>query len=187
MNRPVVFSDTEILDRARSVFLERGYAARTKQIAAAVGLTWGAIALRFGDKRSLFRRALARSQPGTDRSMRKAASSADLPTLLARLHTELCERWPRRLQFRLAMMVPGPDEELEALVQDLCADLEPHAGKGTLRSDLGVETLARLAVTLLIGDVAQRFIARERSLAADPALIDGVVRLLTAHRCPTRT
>jgi AcrR family transcriptional regulator len=181
MNRRSVFTDQEILDRARSVFLERGYAARTKQIASAVGLTWGAIALRFGDKRSLFERAMAGPDRGTgEPRCGQERSGTDLEGLLARVRTLLWARWPLRLQYRLATLTAGRDDELERLVHGVAADLRPHARDGTLRSDLGIEMLARLAVALLTGDVAQRFVARERSLAADPALIDGVVRLLSA-------
>jgi AcrR family transcriptional regulator len=178
MTRRRIFTDEEILDRVRSVFLERGYPARTKQIASAVGLTWGAIALRFGDKRSLFQRAMAGRQH--DRDAGPAAGASDLRGLLVRLRAELWARWPLRLQYRLATMAAGGDDEIDALLHGLVADLQPHARNGALRRDLGVEMLARLAVALLTGDVAQRFIARERSLPVDPALIHGVVLLLSA-------
>jgi AcrR family transcriptional regulator len=182
MNRRPVFTDEEILDRARAVFLERGYAARTKQVASAVGLTWGAIALRFGDKQSLFRRAMAGPQGGaSEPQCGQERSGTDLEGLLARVRVLLWERWPLRLQYRLATLTAGSDDELEGLVHGLAADLQPHARDGTLRCDLGIETLARLAVALLTGDVAQRFVARERTLAADPALIHGVVRLLSPN------
>ncbi len=39
MSRLPTLSDDEIVRRARAVFVERCYAARTKEIAAAVGLT----------------------------------------------------------------------------------------------------------------------------------------------------
>jgi AcrR family transcriptional regulator len=185
MNRRPVFTDEEILDRARSVFLERGYAARTRQISAAVGMTWGAIALRFGDKASLFQRAMAGPErgagPPTCEVEGRPQRGADLGSLMDWVRTLLWERWPLRLQYRLGTMTAGGDHELEGLVQGLASELESHARHGTLRSDLGVEVLARLAVALLTGDVAHRFVARERTLAADPALIDGVVRLLSAR------
>jgi AcrR family transcriptional regulator len=62
MTRRPTLTDDEILRRARAVFVERGYGARTRQIAAAVGLTWGAIVLRFRDKRQLFLQATARPE-----------------------------------------------------------------------------------------------------------------------------
>ena len=58
MNRRSGLTNDQIVARARAVFVERGYAARTQQIAAAVGLTWGAIALRFGTKQALFTQAM---------------------------------------------------------------------------------------------------------------------------------
>ena len=180
VNRRPVFTDQEILDRSRAVFLERGYTARTRQLASGVGLTWGAIALRFGDKRSLFLRAMAGPDRGTDEPGCGLGVRTDLEGLLAGVRTVLWERWPLRLQYRLATMTPGRDEELDGLAQDLAGRLDRHARDGTLRSDLGVEMLARLAIALLTGDVAQRFVARERNFAVDPVLIRGVVRLLSA-------
>lgn len=147
MARRPVLSDEEILTRARSVFLERGYAARTKQIAPAVGLTWAAIANRFGE----------------------------------RVRSDLSARWPLRLQYRLAPVASGPDDEAEGLVRKLAADFEVRAHQGSLRTDISPEMLTRAAVAMLTGDVAQRFVARKRTLAADPAFIGAVVSLLSAH------
>jgi hypothetical protein len=121
--------------------------------------------------------------PDSGTGERGQGSGTDLEGLLAWVRNLLWERWPLRLQYRLATPTAACDDELEGLVHGLATDLQPHAR--TLRSDLGIETLARLAVALLTGDVAQRFIARERTLAADPALIDGVVCLLSAHRFPS--
>lgn len=73
-----VLSDEEFLARSRSVFVERGYAARSKQIAPAVGLTWGAIACRFGDKRSLFLRAMVAPECSEEPASERAVGM-DLP------------------------------------------------------------------------------------------------------------
>ena len=54
MGRRKTLADQDILRRARPVFLNRGFDARTRDVAAAVGLTWGAIAFQFGSKRALF-------------------------------------------------------------------------------------------------------------------------------------
>jgi AcrR family transcriptional regulator len=178
--RPRILSDEEILARARSVFVERGYAARTKQISAAVGLTWGAIALRFGSKRALFAQAMAGPVRGPAELACEQEGRADLPGLLERLRTHLWQRWPLRLQVRLAATAAGPDDEPEGLVHRLAAALEALARKGLIRCDVSAEALARVVLALLTGDVAQRFVARERTLTADPAFIDGVVRLLSA-------
>ena len=164
--------------RARPVFVERGYAARTRQIAAAVGLTWGAIALRFGSKRALFTQAMAAPVHGPDAPACGQGGRADLHGLVERLRTHVWERWPLRLQFRLAATADGTDDEPDRLVKRLAAGLEPHVRHGAIRSDMSPEALARVVLALLTGDVAQRFMARERTLTADPAFVDGVVRLL---------
>jgi hypothetical protein len=148
MARRPVLSDQEILARARSVFGEPGYAARTKQIAAAAGLTWGAIPLRFGSTRAQFAQAMAGPVRWPAEPACEQEGRADLSGLLERLRTHLWQPWSLRLQYRLA------------------AALEAHA---------------RVVLALLTGDVAQRFEARERTLTADPAFIDGVVRLLSAN------
>lgn len=179
MARHPVLTDQEILTRARAFFVEHGYAARTKQIAAAVGLTWGAIAPRFGGKQALFTQAMAEPARVPDELPREALDGADLPAMLARLRTHLWERWPQRLQYRLAATAAGPDGEPEALVRRLAATLEAHAHAGSIRSDMSAEALARVVLALLTGEVAQRFVARERTLPTDPAVIDGVIRLLS--------
>jgi AcrR family transcriptional regulator len=177
MARQPVLSDEDILARARLVFVERGYAARTQQIAAAVGLTWGAIALRFGSKRALFTQAMAGpAEPACEQEGR-----ADLRGQLVRLRAHLWQHWPLRLQVRLAATAAGPGEEPEGLVDRVTAALEAHARHGSIRGDMSAEALARVVLALLIGDVAQRFVARERTLTADPAFIDGLLRLLSAH------
>jgi len=179
MGRRCVLTDEEVLARARSVFVERGYAARTKQIAAAVGLTWGAIALRFGSKRALFTQAMAGPGHGSDAPACELEGESDLPGLLEQLRTHLWERWPMRLQLRLAATTTAPDDVADPLVHSLTGALQSHARHGTIRSDIHAEALARVVLALLTGDVAQRFTAREPTLPTDPALIDGVVRLLS--------
>ena len=180
MARRPLLSDEEILARARNVFLERGYAARTKQIAAAVGLTWAAIANRLGDKRSLFVRAMAGPKCGDEPRFERAGGT-DLPGLLERVRSDLWARWPLRLQYRLSAVASGPDDEAEDLVSRLAADFELCARQGVLRTDMSPELLTRAAVAMLTGDVAQRFVARERTLAADPTFIGAVAGLLSTH------
>ena len=184
MARRPLLTDDEIVARARSVFVERGYAARTKQVAAAVGLTWGAIALRFGSKQALFTRAMAARMREHDAPACEQEGGADLTSLLDRLRTHLWERWPLRLQYRLAPTTTGTDAEAEGLVRSLAAALEAHACHGSIRSDMSPVALARTVLALLTGDVAQRFVARERALTAEPAFIDGVVRLLSLPATP---
>lgn len=186
MPRRSQLTDDEIVARARPVFIERGFAARTQQIAAAVGLTWGAIALRFGTKRALFERTLAAPVHGDEEGDcpqaggGDKADAADLPGQLERLRAHLGERWPQRLQFRLASSTADTRDETQWIAQRVAARLQAHARRGAIRNDIGTDALAQLLIALLTGDVAQRFAAREPAQASDPAFMDGVLRLLCA-------
>jgi AcrR family transcriptional regulator len=184
MARTQTMSDEEIVARSRPVFVEWGFAARTKQVAAAVGLTWGAIALRFGSKQALFVRAMAVEAAGPQAldAFMTGERPAEVPlrTLLERLRAQLWERWPRVLQVRMAASGLWADFEADRLARPLSEALGAHAVQGAVRSDLGAEVLAHLVLSLLTGHVAQRFMARERALGEDPVLIDGVMRLLAA-------
>jgi AcrR family transcriptional regulator len=178
--RHPILTDEEVLARARSVFVERGYGARTKQIAAAVGLTWGAIALRFGDKRTLFSHAMDVPVCSATDLECQETGTAELPDLLERLRSRLWERWPLRLHIRLAIATADHGQEHDELLNWLATALEAQARRGSVRRDLSGRSLAHVVLALFIGDAAQRFMKREATLASDPAFIDGVVRLLSA-------
>ena len=169
MGRHRLLSDEEILRRARAVFVERGYAARTRDIADAIGMSWPALVLRFGGKWELFRCAMV--EPIRARAtFPAAAQGAELRDLLERLHALLSEQWPMRLQYRLAALSSAHDDT-EELLERLRPAFEVQAQRGTIRSDIAAGALARLVLSLLVGDVAQRFVrlrcrARGRALAA---------------------
>jgi AcrR family transcriptional regulator len=181
MGRPLVVSDEEVLARARAVFLEHGYAATTLRVASAVGISWGAIARRFVSKRALFTRALKSPAGAADEAAFRQDGAEDLPTLLERLTAELWERWPRHLQYRLATPCEETDSESAVFLGQLTAAIGAQARIGRIRADLAEHELARIVFTLLTGDVAQRFMAREQTLSVDRGFIEGVVSLLSAH------
>jgi len=180
MARHLTFTDDEIVGRARAVFLERGYAARTKEIAAAVGLTWGAIALRFGAKRELFRRAMLDPDPGSG-AADCTGGVADLRALLEQVRAELCQQWPRRLHYRLATQGDLTDEGWRRLAERLGSTLQAHAACGAVRADISGPELAQLVLDLLVGDVARRYLRREAASHHDPRLIERVLRLVEAR------
>jgi AcrR family transcriptional regulator len=181
MARRPTLSDDEILRRARSVFAEQGYSARTRQISAAVGLTWGAIALRFRDKRELFTRAMAGPHPECCELELGNTSDADLPGLLERLMSHLRELWPLRLQYRLAMPLADQDSEPDGLVEGLARALEAHARGGAVRSDMSGHALAQIVLALLVGGVAQRFVTRETPLTDDRTFIERVMLVVSGR------
>lgn len=172
MARRQIVSNEQVVARARAVFVERGYAARTHQIARAVGITWGAIARRYGTKRALFRHAMA--EPAHDADW-APSPDADLPQLLAQLHAHLAACWPLRLQRRLAPPVAGRGDAAPWPESRLAAALA--AQRGAIRADLDPQTLAQIVLALLVGEVAQRYVAHVQAAPAD-AFIDAVVQLL---------
>ncbi|HJV60683.1 MAG TPA: helix-turn-helix domain-containing protein [Albitalea sp.] len=179
MSRAPTLSDDEIVARARPVFVDRGYAAHTRQIAAAVGLSWGAIALRFGTKRALFDHAMAGPSQAPDAAGCENAEG-DLPWLLQRLRAHVWECWPLRLQVRLAPAAWTPAEQTDVLAQRVAAVLATQAARGVVRSDVSSDSLAQMVLALVTGDVARRFVAHEHLLQDDLSFIDGVVCLLSA-------
>jgi AcrR family transcriptional regulator len=160
MARHRLLSDEEILRRARPVFVERGYAVRTRELAAAVGLSWPALVLRFGGKQALFKRAISDPVAGPFEAG-SMAQGTDLRAMLERLGSQLAEQWPMKLQSRLAI---GPAEgcSCEALTDWLSAALATQAARGAVRSDLPAGALAQMVGALLVGDVALRFVRGER-------------------------
>jgi hypothetical protein len=98
-----------------------------------------------------------------------------------------------RAQFTQAMTGPVRRPAEPACEQEGRADLsgllerlrthlwQPWSPRLQYRLAAALEAHARVVLALLTGDVAQRFEARERTLTADPAFIDGVVRLLSAN------
>jgi AcrR family transcriptional regulator len=56
--RPTIISDERILDAARAVFLERGLAATTAEVAKRAGVAEGSIFKRFATKLDLFKAAM---------------------------------------------------------------------------------------------------------------------------------
>lgn len=182
MSRRATLTDDEILQRARAVFAVHGYAARTSQLAAAVGLTWPALVFRFGGKAGLFKRAMAGSICAAEAADWLGAGAAGLRRPLEQLSVYLLLRWPLHLQRRLAAeafaVTDANDVDLDQVGDWLRLTLEVLAARGMVRADLPANTAAQAILSLLVGDVARRFLAGDRSLTPDAGLLDGVMALL---------
>lgn len=85
--RPRGFDEAEVLEKARGVFWNLGYAAATlDDIAAATGLNRPSLYAAFGDKHALYMRALTRTREGAVAGMRAMlAREEPLRELLAEL------------------------------------------------------------------------------------------------------
>ncbi|WP_114968708.1 TetR/AcrR family transcriptional regulator [Rhodoferax ferrireducens] len=110
MGRRQTLTDQDILRRARPVFLDRGLGARTRDIAAAVGLTWGAIALRFSSKRALFEHAMEHRSDCFEEAPSGFADDDELAAVLRRLQSQLNRRWPMYLQLNLSSTAAQHDK-----------------------------------------------------------------------------
>lgn len=177
MARIATLSDAEILHRARMVFARRGYAARTREVSAAVGLTWGAIIRRFCDKRSLFDKAMAPPPVAVQHH------EDGLQSLLEQLYEQLRCQWPLQLHRRLAAL--ADDDSRTALSTVLASALSEHAGKGTqVRTDLSPAVLAGLVLNLMTGDIAQRVVDGHIEVSPDPLLVERVLCLLSPCASP---
>lgn len=189
MGRHRLLSDEEIIRRARAIFVERGYRACTRDVAAAVGLSWPALVLRFGGKWELFRRAMV--EPiRAPAAFAFPAQGTELREQLEQLHALLLEQWPMRLQYRLAASSAEHDDT-DRLLDGLGAVLQAQARRGAIRSDMPAPSLARLVLALLVGAVAQRFMRCGAAGGEDRTLVDEVVHLLlprpgdaaASHKC----
>ncbi|WP_457355407.1 helix-turn-helix domain-containing protein [Roseateles sp. P5_D6] len=169
MARTRTISNEDILQRARPVFVARGIHAKTRDVAAAVGLTWGALALRFGSKRALFELAMAqRPEPESD-------AAHDLDSTLRRLRSEIAQRWPISMQLRLSSAGGEPDIH----VPWLPAALQALVDRGQIRAGLPMQGLAALLLAAFTGAAAERFLAPARHEPGDDALIEALLQLLS--------
>lgn len=69
-------SDSEILEAARSVFLEEGFAASTKTIARVAGVSEGVLFQRYGSKKDLFFHAMSVPRPDLGEALEESRNTA---------------------------------------------------------------------------------------------------------------
>jgi AcrR family transcriptional regulator len=184
MARHKTLTDQDILRRARPVFLMRGLGARTRDVAAAVGLTWGAIALRFGSKRAMFEQAMEHQSECFQEPAADVADDVDLRALLRRLRSHLALHWPMYLQLNLSSTATrSGNDRSDGLARWLASMLRQQADRGEVRADLPPPRLAALLLAALIGDAAEQFLKRQRGDPPDDALVETMLHLLEAKGC----
>jgi TetR/AcrR family transcriptional repressor of nem operon len=190
MARPREFDEKAVLDAAVRCFWTRGYEATSvRDLARGMGITGASLYNAFGDKRSLFRKALAHyvSQSFDDRVRRFEGRLSPLDAIKA-FFAEIVERSLNDEDRKGCMLVNSAldvaphDPEFQQIVAGVLVRIEAffgrcvRAGQGTgeISSAQSADDLARLLLGVLLGI---RVLARTRP---EPALLEGLVRPVLA-------
>lgn len=195
MGRPREFNETEVLAAAVDCFWERGYEATSiRELADKMGLTGASLYNAFGDKRTLYRRALNHYIDTTfaDRVHRLEGKLPPLQAVGA-FFSEIIERSLDDKQRRGCMLVNSAlevaphDPEFREIVTEVLGHIEAffcrcvQAGQqdGTITTSQSATDLGRLLLGVHVG---LRVIARTRP---ERTLLEGMVRpalaLLNLH------
>ena len=190
MARPREFDETAALDAAVQCFWKRGYeATSTRDLAAKMGITGASLYNAFGDKRSLYRRALDHyvDQSFRDRIGRFEGNFGPRDAIGA-FFDEIVKRSLSDKQRKGCMLVNSAlevaphDPEFHRVVNAVLEQVEAFflrcvvAGQrdGTIANSQSAEDLARLLLSTLLGI---RVLARTRP---ERALLEGLVRPIFA-------
>lgn len=167
VGRPREFDADAALDRVRLLFWQRGFAATSlADVMEATGLQKGSIYKAFGDKRSLFLRALTGYLHEVRRGMTRAlddAGPADA-ALLALLETVIDMGGPNSdgrgcLAVNTLVELGREDQDVAALLdahfqsmsRSLAAALRRGQREDTIRTDLPADDLADVVGTFIAG------------------------------------
>jgi TetR/AcrR family transcriptional repressor of nem operon len=173
--RPREFDETEVLEAAMRCFWAKGYeATSTRELAARMGLTGASLYNAFGDKRTLYRRALDHyvQQSVHERVRRLETTNEPLPAIRA-FFDEIIERSVTDRQRRGCMLVNAAldasahDQAFRKVVSDELVFIESFfrrriaAGQrdGTMTSRQSAADLSRMLLSVLLGI---RVLARTR-------------------------
>jgi len=184
--RPREFDETAVLEAAIQCFWERGYeATSTRDLATKMGITGASLYNAFGDKRSLYRRALDHyvDQSFRDRITRFEGHFAPREAIGA-FFDEIVKRSLSDKQRKGCMLVNSAlevaphDPEFQRVVNVVLKQVEAFflrcvvAGQrdGTIANSQSAKDLARLLLSTLIGI---RVLARTRP---ERALLEGLIR-----------
>jgi TetR/AcrR family transcriptional regulator, transcriptional repressor for nem operon len=196
MARPREFDETAVLDAAVYRFWLRGYEATSvRELAQSMGMTGASLYNAFGDKRTLFRRALAHY---VERSFgdRVSRFEATLPPkeAIAAFFREIVSRSlsdkERKgcLLVNSALEVAPHDPDFREAIADVLVQVEAFFRRcvmvgqrsGEISKAQSAVDLARLLLATLLGI---RVLARSRP---ERALLEGVVRPALALLEPGR-
>jgi TetR/AcrR family transcriptional repressor of nem operon len=190
MARPREFDETAVLDAAVRCFWSRGYEATSvRDLAEGMGITSASLYNAFGDKRTLYRRALNHYLDQTVRE-RIARLEGSMPPreAIAAFLEEIIERSLSDRQRRGCMLVNGAlevaphDTEFRRVLADELVHIEAFFHRcvqaaqqsGTVPSIQSADDMARLLLSVLLG---LRVLARTRP---QRDLLEGIVRPVLA-------
>ena len=194
MARPKEFDESAALDAAILCFWARGYEATSvRDLAEAMAISGPSLYNTFGDKRELFKKALAHyvERGFCDRVKRyeaQLAPRAAIDAFFAEIiHLSLSDE-ARKGCFIVnsAMEVAPHDPEFQAALRDILNEMEAFflrsvkAGQsnGTINTSTPAKDLARMLLGMLMG---LRVLARSRP---EPELLRGLVRPALAMLAP---
>jgi len=185
MARPREFDEDKVLDAAVICFWTRGYEATSvRDLATAMGITCASLYNSFGDKRSLFRRALDHyiSKSFADRARRVSA----LPPrqALTAFFDEVIDRSLADPECKGCLLVNSAtevaphDPELRAAISEVFIRIEEFfrdcvtrgQAEGTIARQQTADDLARLLLGAMVGI---RTLVRARP---ERALLEGIIR-----------
>jgi TetR/AcrR family transcriptional repressor of nem operon len=186
MGRPREFDETKVLVAALDCFWERGYeATSTRELASKMGLTGASLYNAFGDKRTLYRKALNHYIETTfaDR-VRRLEGRLPPREAISAFFSEIIERSLDDRQRKGCMLVNSAlemaphDPELRKVVTRVLGSIEAffrrcaEAGQrdGTITTSQSAADLGRLLFGVHVG---LRVVARTRP---ERALLEGMVR-----------
>src|SRR5690606_14713297 len=186
MGRPREFDETEVLDAAVDCFWEHGYeATSTRELADRMGLTGASLYNAFGDKRTLYRKALDHYiETSFEERVRRLEGRLPPRQAIGAFFAEIIQRSlddDRRRGCMLvnsALEVAPHDPECRQIVTGVRGHIEAFfrrcvkAGQqdGTITASQSATDLARMLLGVHIG---LRVVARTRP---ERALLEGMVR-----------
>jgi TetR/AcrR family transcriptional repressor of nem operon len=186
MARPREFDEAAVLDAAIQCFWVRGYeAASVRELAGSMGISGASLYNAFGDKHSLFARALDRYvETGFTQRIRRIEDHLPPRDAIAAFFSEIIERSlgdPQHkgcLLVNAALEVASHDPAIQRVVAGFFARVEAFFYRcvaegqrcGTITLAQPAEDLARLLLGILVG---VRVMARAQP---DRTLLEGMVK-----------
>jgi AcrR family transcriptional regulator len=195
MPRPPKIRDEEILAAARAVFLEKGFAATTAEVARRAGIAEGSVFNRFPTKAALFQAAMRPTleEPPWAKLLGARAGQGDLVENLVEIGVEVLEflrqivpvmmmSWSNPAPHGGFLPAPlaGPNPPPLRAMRRLGAFFAAEVKAGRLRAGTDPELVARVFLGSLQNYVFFEVLLRADDLMPLPAqtYVRGVVELL---------